>query len=30
MLRSDIEGDPVRLRVERFRRAFDDKCPKLA
>ena len=30
VLRSDIEGDPVRLRVERFRRAFDDKCPKLA
>ncbi len=30
VLYSDIEGDPETLRVERFRRAFDDKCPKLA
>lgn len=30
VLYSDIEGDPEALRVERFRRAFDDKCPKLA
>lgn len=30
VLYSDIEGDPETLRVERFRRAFEDKCPKLA
>ncbi len=30
VLRSDIEGDPETLRVERFRRAFNDKCPKLS
>lgn len=30
VLRSDIEGDPDTLRIERFRRAFDDKCPKLS
>jgi len=30
ILRSEIEGDPELLRVERFRKAFDEKCPKLA
>lgn len=30
VLHSDIEGDAETLRVERFRRAFDDKCPKLS
>lgn len=30
VLFSDIEGDPEVLRAERFRRAFDAKCPKLA
>jgi len=30
VLYSDIEGDAETLRAERFRRAFDDKCPKLA
>ncbi len=30
VLRSDIEGDPETLRVDRFRRAFTKKCPKLA
>jgi hypothetical protein len=26
---SDIEGDQETLRVERFQRAFNDRCPKL-
>jgi hypothetical protein len=30
VLYSDIEGDPDDLRAERFRAAFDAKCPKLA
>ena len=30
VLHSHIEGDPETLRVERFRRAFAKKCPKLA
>jgi hypothetical protein len=30
VLQSDIEGDAEILRAERFRRAFDEKCPKLA
>jgi hypothetical protein len=29
ILYSEIEGDPESLRVERFRKAFDEKCPKL-
>ena len=30
VLFSDIEGDPETLRLERFRRAFAEKCPKLS
>ena len=30
ILYTDIEGDPVELRLERVRRALDAKCPKLA
>jgi uncharacterized protein (DUF2249 family) len=30
ILWTDIEGDPEALRVERIRRAFDKKCPKLS
>jgi hypothetical protein len=30
VLYSDIEGDPDALWLERVRRAFDEKCPKLA
>jgi hypothetical protein len=30
ILYSEIEGDPKLLRAERFRKAFDKKCPKLS
>jgi hypothetical protein len=30
ILYSDIHGDPEKRRLERVRRALDDKCPKLA
>ena len=30
ILYTDIEGDPVELRLERVRRTLDAKCPKLA
>jgi hypothetical protein len=29
VLQSNIDGDAARLRLERFRRAFNEKCPKL-
>ena len=30
VLQSNIDGDPAALRLERFRRGFNQKCPKLA